>query len=63
MGRMLMKYVWWNKGSTSVEVLRSGHFPSTAMVKLPNDKQIEVEISELEPLKDTYKPQGQVDED
>jgi hypothetical protein len=43
----LQKWCWWDKGECVVEVLRSGHFPTTAMVKMPNDREIEVDIDEL----------------
>lgn len=43
----LQKWMWWSKGECVVEVLGSGHFPTTAMVKLPNDKETEVDIEEL----------------
>lgn len=45
---MLQKWMWWAKGECVVEVLRTGHFPTTAMVKMPDDKTIEVDIDELE---------------
>jgi hypothetical protein len=48
----LHKWMWWNTGECVVEVLKTGHFPTTAMVKLPNDKTIEVDINELEMAKD-----------
>jgi hypothetical protein len=44
----LYKWMWWTKGECVVEVLRTGHFPTTAMVVLPNDKQTEIDINELE---------------
>jgi hypothetical protein len=40
--------MWWDKGECVVEVLRSGHFPTTIMAKLPNDKETEIDINELE---------------
>jgi len=43
----LQKWMWWEKGECVVEVLRTGHFPTTAMVKLPNDKETEIDIDEL----------------
>lgn len=48
----LHTWMWWSKGECVVEVLRTGHFPTTAMVKLPNDKETEVDIIELEMPKD-----------
>ncbi len=36
----LEKWMWWTKGECVVEVLRTGHFPTTAMVVMPNDKEI-----------------------
>lgn len=44
----LPQWCWWKKGECVVEVLGTGHFPTTAMVKLPNDKETEVDIDELE---------------
>ena len=44
----LYKWMWWTKGECVVEVLRTGHYPNTAMVRLPNDKETEIEIHELE---------------
>ena len=38
----LQKWMWWTKGECVVEVLKTGHFPTTAMVKMPNDKEIEI---------------------
>lgn len=43
----LQKWMWWEKGQCVVEILTTGHFPTTAMVKMPNDKEIEVDIDEL----------------
>ena len=48
----LYKWMWWTKGECVVEVLRTGHFPTTVMVRLPNNKDTEVEIHELEIPKD-----------
>lgn len=44
----LNKWMWWTAGECVVEVKRTGHFPTTAMVVLPDDRQIEVDIHELE---------------
>jgi len=44
----LQKWMWWTKGECVVEVLKTGHYPTTAMVRLPNDKETEIEIAELE---------------
>jgi hypothetical protein len=44
----LHKWMWWNKGECVVEVLKTGHYPNTAMVRLPNNKETEIEIAELE---------------
>ena len=48
----LYKWMWWNKGECVVEVLKTGHYPNTAMVRLPNDKETEIEIHELEMAND-----------
>lgn len=41
------KRMWWTKGECVVEIVSAGHFPTTVMVKLPNDITTEVEIVEL----------------
>jgi hypothetical protein len=41
------KWCWWNTGECVVEVLHTGHFPTSVIVKLPNGNKTEVEISEL----------------
>lgn len=43
----LPKWMWWNKGECVVEILTRGHFPTTAMVKMPTGKEIEIDIDEL----------------
>lgn len=43
----LPQWMWWTKGECVVEILSAGHFPTTAMVKLPNDSITEVDIEEL----------------
>lgn len=43
----LYQWMWWKKGECVVEVIKTGHFPNTAIVKLPTGKQTEVEIEEL----------------
>jgi hypothetical protein len=48
----LYKWMWWTKGECVVEVLKTGHFPNTAMVRLPNDNETEIEIHELEMAND-----------
>jgi len=48
----LQKWMWWTKGECVVEVINTGHFPTTAMVKLPNDKETEIDIDELEYTRD-----------
>jgi len=48
----LYKWMWWSKGECVVEVLKTGHYPNTAMVRLPNDKETEIEVHELEMTED-----------
>lgn len=43
----LQQWMWWEKGRCVVEVLKTGHFPTSVMVRLPNDKTTEVDIEEL----------------
>ncbi len=42
------EWVWWRKGECVVKVLKRGHYPTTVMVRLPSDKETEVELDELE---------------
>ena len=46
--RTMPKWVWWVKGECVVEVLGAGHYPTTIMVKLPNDKTTEIDCDEVE---------------
>ena len=46
--RTLPQWVWWKKGECVVEILGAGQFPTTIMGKLPNDKECEIDIDELE---------------
>ena len=43
----LYEDMWWTSGQCKVKVLRTGHFPTSAIVRLPNDKETEVEVIEL----------------
>lgn len=43
----LPRWMWWTKGECVVEIIKTGHFPTSAMVKLPNDVVTEVEIEDL----------------
>ena len=42
------KWLWSKKLECVVEVLRAGNFPDTVMVRLPDDRVIQVYKSELE---------------
>lgn len=46
--RTMPKWVWWKKGECVVEVLRTGHYPTSIIAKLPNDKETEIDIDELD---------------
>lgn len=43
----LPQWMWWDKGECVVEILKTGHFPTSVMVRLPNDKTTEIDIEEL----------------
>jgi hypothetical protein len=45
--RTIPQWAWWKKGECVVEVLRSGHYPSSIIGRLPNDKETEIDIDEL----------------
>lgn len=44
----LPTWLWHKQFKCVVKVLTTGHFPSTVMVELPDDKVIEVEVEQLE---------------
>lgn len=44
----LQQWMWWVAGECVVEILKTGHFPTTVIVKLPNDKETEIDITELQ---------------
>jgi hypothetical protein len=46
--RIMPKWVWWKKGECVVEILRTGHYPTSIIAKLPNDKETEIDIDELD---------------
>lgn len=46
--RTMPRWVWWKRGGCTIEVLRTGHFPTTIIGKLPDDNETEIEIEELE---------------
>lgn len=46
--RNVPEWAWWTVGKCVVRVLRTGHFPETIMVELPDDKITEIDIAELE---------------
>lgn len=41
------QYMWWTKGECVVEIIKRGHYPTTVIAKLPNDKTTEIELDEL----------------
>jgi hypothetical protein len=45
---IMHKWCWCKSLKCVVEVIKRGHFPTTAVVRLPNDSEVEVDISELE---------------
>jgi hypothetical protein len=42
------QWAWWVPGECVVELLERGHFPTTLMVKLPDNKIIEIDEDTLE---------------
>lgn len=51
----LPKYMWWLKGECVIEVLKRGHYPDTVIVRMPDDEETEVCITDLKG-KDTHEP-------
>lgn len=48
----LPKRMWLKGSECEVEVIGTGHFPTTVMVYLPDNRKIEVEDYDLMELKD-----------
>jgi hypothetical protein len=48
LNKVLPEWLWWREGKCVIKVISIGHFPTTIIAKLPNDKQIEIDIDELE---------------
>lgn len=46
------KWLWWEKGGCVVELLHTGHFPTTVIAKLPDGRTTEIDFDELEMPKD-----------
>jgi hypothetical protein len=46
--RTMPKWVWWKKGECVVEVLKTGHFPTTIIGKLPSGNEFFLDIDELD---------------
>lgn len=46
--RTIPKWVWWTKGECVIEVIRTGHYPTSIMGKLPNGNETEIDIDELD---------------
>jgi hypothetical protein len=45
--KTINQWMWWRTGECVVEVLKSGHFPTSVLCKLPNDVTTEIDIDEL----------------
>lgn len=44
----LPEWCWHSELQCVVKVVGTGHFPNTAMVQLPDDRVVEIEIQHLE---------------
>lgn len=44
--KCLPKFMWWTRGERMVEVIGTGHYPTTAMVRC-DGLEFEVEIEDL----------------
>jgi hypothetical protein len=44
----LPEWMWHKQFKCVVRILKTGHFPSTVMVQLPDDSIVEVEVELLE---------------
>ena len=41
------KEAWWIRGEIEVEILGTGHYPTTVMVRTKDGQEIEVELEDL----------------
>ena len=46
--RPISQWAWWKKGDCVVEVIKTGHYPTSIIGKLPNGIETEIDIDELE---------------
>jgi hypothetical protein len=46
--RTMPRWVWWKTGECVVEVIRTGHYPTSIIGKLPTGKETEIDIDELD---------------
>jgi len=42
------QWAWWIPGECVVELIRRGHFPTTLIVKMPDNREIEIDENDLE---------------
>lgn len=52
-GKIIIKpqFMWWTKGNCVAELIETGHFPTTVMVKLESGIYTEVEMEDLEEIR------------
>lgn len=43
----LPRWCWHDEFKCVVEIIRSGHFPTSVVVRLPDDSEIETDIEKL----------------
>jgi hypothetical protein len=44
----LPEWCWHTELECVVRIMKTGHFPNTALVQLPDDRIVEIEIQHLE---------------
>jgi hypothetical protein len=42
------QWAWWIPGECVVELIERGHFPTTLIVRMPDDREIEIDENDLE---------------
>lgn len=42
------QWAWWLPGECVVELIKRGHFPTTLIVRLPDNREIEIDEDSLE---------------
>jgi hypothetical protein len=45
------EWAWWREAECVVKIVGIGHFPTTVMAQLPDDRVVEIDMNQLENVK------------